>query len=61
MMMKRNNVSWIGKQSQKHTVNRELFCFAPKIKFSSIEIPKFGGQITEFKHFYDTFQQFVNE
>jgi len=30
-------------------------CLAPKIKLSTIEIPKFGGQITEFKHFCDTF------
>ena len=26
-------------------------CLAPKIKLSTIEIKKFGGQITEFKHF----------
>jgi hypothetical protein len=30
-------------------------CLAPKIKLPTTEIPKFGGQITEFKHFYDTF------
>jgi hypothetical protein len=25
----------------------------------TIEIPKFGGQITEFKHFYDTFSSLI--
>ena len=32
---------------------------APKIKLPTIEIPKFGGQITEFKHFYDTFSGLI--
>jgi len=34
-------------------------CVAPKIKLSTIEIPKFGGQITEFKHFHDTFNRLI--
>ena len=34
-------------------------CLAPKIKLLTIEIPKFGGQITEFKHFYDTFNSSI--
>jgi hypothetical protein len=34
-------------------------CLAPKIKLLTIEIPKFGVQITEFKHFYDTLNSFV--
>ena len=31
----------------------------PKIKLPTIEIPKFGGQITEFQHFYDTFSSLI--
>jgi len=31
----------------------------PKIKLPTIEIPKFGGQITEFIHFYDTFNSLI--
>jgi len=43
-------------ESQKPTAKHENGnCLAPKIKFPTIEITKFGGQITEFKHFYDTF------
>ena len=34
-------------------------CLAPKIKLTTIEIPKFGGQITEFKHFHDTFNSLI--
>jgi len=34
-------------------------CLAPKIKLPTIEIPNFGGQITEFKHFYDTFNSLI--
>jgi len=34
-------------------------CIAPKIKLPTIEIPKFGGQITGFKHFYDTFNSLI--
>jgi hypothetical protein len=34
-------------------------CLAPKIKLPTIEIPKFEGQVTEFKHFYDTFNSFI--
>ena len=34
-------------------------CLAPKIKLPSIEIPKFEGQITEFKHFYNTFNSLI--
>jgi len=29
-------------------------CLAPKIKLPTIEIPKFGGHMIEFKHFHDT-------
>jgi hypothetical protein len=32
----------------------------PKIKLPTTEIPKFGGQITGFKHFYDTFNSLIN-
>jgi hypothetical protein len=32
---------------------------APKIKLRTIEIPKFRGQINEFKHFYDTFSSLI--
>ena len=32
---------------------------APKIKLPTIEIPKFIGQITEFRHFYDTFSSLI--
>jgi hypothetical protein len=31
----------------------------PKIKLPTIEMQKFGGQITEFKHFYDTFSSLI--
>ena len=31
-------------------------CLAPKSKLPTIEIPKFGGQITELKYVYDTFK-----
>jgi len=34
-------------------------CLAPKIKLPPIEIPKFGGQITEFKHFHNTFKSLI--
>jgi hypothetical protein len=34
-----------------HGTNNSL---APKMKLPTIEIPKFGGRITEFKHFHDT-------
>ena len=34
-------------------------CLAPKIKLPTIEIAKFGGQITEFKHIYDTFNSLI--
>jgi hypothetical protein len=30
-----------------------------KIKLPTIEIPKFGGQKTEFKYFYDTFSSLI--
>ena len=30
-------------------------CLAPKIELPTIEILTFRGQITEFKHFYDTY------
>jgi len=31
----------------------------PKIKLRTIEIPKFGGQITDFKHFHVTFNSAI--
>jgi len=31
----------------------------PKIKLLTTEIPKFRGQITEFRHFYDTFSNLI--
>jgi len=31
----------------------------PKIKLPTIQILKFGGQIAEFKHFYDTFNSLI--
>ena len=34
-------------------------CLVPKIKLPTIEIPKFRGQITEFKHFHDTFNSLI--
>jgi len=34
-------------------------CLTPKIKLPTIEISKLGGQITEFKHFYDTFNSLI--
>ena len=34
-------------------------CLAPKVKLPTIEIPKFGGQIAEFKYFYDTFNSLI--
>jgi hypothetical protein len=32
---------------------------APKIKMPTIEIPKFRGQITEFRHFDDIFSSLI--
>jgi len=34
-------------------------CLAPKFKLPTIEIPKFGGHMTEFKHFHDTFNSLI--
>jgi hypothetical protein len=34
-------------------------CSVHKIKLPTIDITKFGGQITEFKHFYDTFNSLI--
>jgi hypothetical protein len=34
-------------------------CLVPKIKLPTTEIPKFGGQITELKHFHDTFNSLI--
>jgi len=34
-------------------------CLAPKIKLPTIQIPKFGGQITEFKHFHGPFNSLI--
>jgi len=43
-------------ETQKPTAAHENGnCLAPKIKLPTTEIPKFGVQITEFKHLYDTF------
>jgi hypothetical protein len=39
-----------------HDTNNSL---APKIKLPTIEIPKFAGRITKFKHFYDTFNSLI--
>ena len=41
-------------------MNENANCSAVKIKLPTIEIPKFGGQIREFKHFYDTFNSLDN-
>jgi len=47
-------------ESQKPRATHEIGnCLAPKIKLPTIEIPRFGGQITEFKHFYDTFTSLI--
>jgi hypothetical protein len=40
-------------------MNESGNCSAVKIKLPIIEIPKFGGQITEFKQFYDTFTSLI--
>ena len=40
-------------------MNENANCSAVKVKLPTIEIPKFGGQITEFKHFYDTFSSLI--
>ena len=40
-------------------MNENANCSAVKIKLPTIEIPKFGGQITEFKHFYYTFNSLI--
>jgi hypothetical protein len=43
-------------ESQKPRATHENGnCLTIKIKLPTIEIPKFRGQITEFRHFYDTF------
>jgi len=34
-------------------------CLAPKIKLPTIEIRKFGGHRTEFKHFHHTFKSLI--
>ena len=42
-------------ESQRHRATQEYGnCSGPKIKFLTIQIPKFGGQIVEFKHLNDT-------
>jgi len=47
-------------ESQKPRATYENgICLAPKIKLPTIEIPKFGGQTTEFKHFHDTFNSLI--
>jgi len=45
---------------QKHRATHDYGnCLVPKIKLPTIEIPKFGGKITEFKHFHDTFNSLI--
>ena len=45
---------------QKHRATRDHgSCSVPKIKLLTIQIPKFGGQIAEFKHFHDTFSSLI--
>ena len=47
-------------ESQKRRATHDYGnCLAPMIKLPAIEIPKFGGQITEFKHFHDTFNSLI--
>jgi len=47
-------------ESQKRRATHDYGnCLAPKIKLSTIEIPKFGGYIIEFKHFHDTFNSLI--
>jgi hypothetical protein len=47
-------------ESQKpRATHKNGNCLAPKIKLPTIEIPKFRGQITEFKHFHDTFNSLI--
>ena len=49
-------------ESQKHRATRDYGnCSPPKIKLPTIQIPKFGGQIAEFKHFHDTFNSDNNQ
>jgi len=48
------NVSQAESQKPRATHENGNY-LAPKIKLPTIEIPKFGGKITEFKHVYDTF------
>ena len=47
-------------ESQKPRATHESGnSLTPKIKLPTIEIPKFRGQITEFRHFYDTFSNLI--
>jgi len=47
-------------ESQKFRATHDYGnCLAPKIKLSTTEIPKFGGQIIEFKHFHGTFNSLI--
>jgi len=47
-------------ESQKPRATHESGnSLTPKIKLPTIEIPKFRGQITEFRHFYDTFSSLI--
>jgi hypothetical protein len=46
----------LQKPRAKHENGKGL---ASKIKLPTTEIPKFGGQITEFKHLYDTFNSLI--
>jgi len=47
-------------ESQKHSATHDHGnCSALKIKLPTIQIPKFEGQIAEFKHFHDTFNSLI--
>jgi hypothetical protein len=46
-------------ESQTRAAHENGNCIAPIIKLPTIEIPKFGGQLTGFKHFYDTFNSLI--
>jgi hypothetical protein len=52
------DVSLAELQTPRATLEKGNY-LVPKIKLPTIEIPKFGGQITEFKHFYDTFNSLI--
>jgi hypothetical protein len=41
------------------TTHKNSNILAPKIKLPTIKLPKFGGQITEFKNFHDTLNSLI--